>query len=283
MKFATITFTLVLFCAASFGQSDPTTRSWNQPVEPFHIIGNLYYVGASDITSFLITSPKGHILLDSGFVETVPQIRNNIRKLGFKVEDVKFVLNSHAHYDHAAGLSELKRVTGAKLVASKEDGALMERGGKGDPQFGDTFPYTPIKPDRIISDGDTVSVGDAVMTAVLTPGHTKGCTTWTMQAEEKGRRYNVVFICSTSAPDYKLVNNPQYPNVAQDYRSTFMRLKALPCDVMLGAHGRFFGLSDKRAALKQNPASNPFVNSQDYRDYLARSEAEFENELRRQQ
>ena len=252
-------------------------------MEPFRIIGNIYYVGASDITSYLITSPKGHILLDGGLVETAPQIRDNIRKLGFKVEDVKILINSHSHYDHAAGLAELKKATGARLVASKEDGAQIARGGKGDRMWGDKYPFPAAKPDRTINDGDTVAVGEAVMTARITPGHTKGCTTWTMKATEGGHTYDVVFVCSTSAPEYKLVNNPNYPDIVQDYRSTFARLKTFPCDVMLGSHGQFFHLTEKRAALKTNPASNPFVKPQDYRDYLERSEAAFENELKQQQ
>jgi metallo-beta-lactamase class B len=283
MKSVSIVITVLLLASICFAQSDPTYRSWNQPVEPFRIVGNIYYVGASDITSFLITSPKGHILLDGGFEETVPQIRDNIRKLGFKVEDVKFLLSSHGHFDHAAGLAELKRLTGAKFVVSKEDGALIARGGKGDPNFGDTAQFPPTRSDRTINDGETVTVGGAIMTARITPGHTPGCTTWTTQAEENGHGYDVVFVCSTSAPGYKLVNNLNYPRIVEDYRHTFARLKDLPCDVMLGAHGRFFDLSGKRAALKRNPASNPFVNPQDYRDYLARSEAEFENELKQQQ
>ena len=279
-------FSSVVFlalCAAAFGQSTPEWRSWNQPVEPFRIIGNIYYVGASDIAVFLIASPQGHILLDGGFVETVPQIRANIRKLGFKVEDVKYLLNSQAHFDHAAGLAELKRLTHAQFIASKEDGALIARGGKGDFQFGDKYQFPPVQPDRIIADGESVSLGQTVMTARVTPGHTKGCTTWTTQVEENGRRYDVVFLCSTSAPGYKLVNNANYPNIVQDYRATFARLKTFPCDVFLGPHAQFFDLAEKRAALNRNPASNPFVNPQELRRYLARSEAEFENELQRQQ
>lgn len=282
MKSAYVLIVALALCAGVFAQSTPEWRSWNQPVEPFRIVGNIYYVGASDIAVFLIASPQGHVLLDGGFKETAPQVIANIRKLGFKVEDVKYILNSHAHFDHAAGIAELKRATNAQFVASKEDGALMARGGKGDFQFGDRFQFPPVKPDRIIEDGDTVSVGSTVMTARITPGHTKGCTTWTTQIEASGHRYNVVFVCSTSAPDYKLLSNQKYPNIVSDYRTTFARLKSFPCDVFLGSHGRFFDLASKRAAMKRNPASNPFVNSQDYRNYLSRSEAEFENELKRQ-
>src|SRR5215831_4170076 len=185
-------FVGVLLSSYSFGQADPTWRSWNQPVEPVRIVGNIYYVGASDVASYLITTPQGHILLDGGFPETAPLIRDNIRKLGFKPEDVKFLLSSHAHSDHAGGLAQLKQWTGAQFVVSREDGAQMARGGHGDFAWGDKFTFPPLQPDRIVADGDTVSIGDAVMTAHLTPGHTKGCTTWTTNVEENGHRYHVV-------------------------------------------------------------------------------------------
>src|SRR5512146_2519975 len=185
MKSALCVVTL-LFSVCLFGQSNPEWRSWNQPVQPFRIIGNIYYVGASDVTSFLITSPQGHILLDGGFVETAPMIRDNIRKLGFKPEDVKYLINSHAHFDHAAGLAQLKKWTGAKFVASREDGALIARGGRGDFAWGDKLTFPAVRPDRMIQDHETLSIGGVTMTAHLTPGHTKGCTTWTTEAEENG-------------------------------------------------------------------------------------------------
>lgn len=264
-------------------QSNPTDRSRNQPFEPFHIIGNIYYVGASDIASYLITGPKGHILIDGGFVETAPMIRHNIRKLGFKVEDVKILLNSHAHYDHAAGLAQLKQWTGAQFVASHADGDQIARGGHDDPMWGDKYLFPPTKPDRYIADGETVTVGDTVLTAHLTPGHTKGCTTWTTSAEENGHRYNVLFLCSVSAPGYKLVNNPNYPNVVSDYEHSFTYLNSLPCDVFLGAHGVFFNLKEKRAAQIANPKPNPFIDPQELHAFLAQAQRDFETELKQQQ
>jgi metallo-beta-lactamase class B len=275
---------VVTLIASSFSiaQSNPTWRSWNQPVEPFRIVGNIYYVGASDITSYLITSPQGHIVIDGGFVETAPIIRDNIRKLGFKIEDVKFLLNSHAHFDHAAGLAQLKQWTGAQFVASRADGDQIARGGHDDPMWGDKYLLPPTKPDRIIADGETVTVGDTVLTAHLTPGHTKGCTTWTTTAEANGRRYNVVFLCSVSAPGYKLVN-PNYPNIVADYRHTFAYLKTLPCDVFLGAHASFFQMTEKRDAQKADPSRNPFIDSQEFHAYIAQAQHDFETELAQQQ
>src|SRR5512133_259650 len=267
----------------SLAQSDPTWRSWNQPVEPFRIVGNIYYVGASDVASYLITSLRGHILLDGGFVETAPMIRDNIRKLGFKPEDVKYLLNSHAHADHAAGLAQLKQWTGAKFVASREDGELMARGGHGDFAFGDGLTFPALQPDRTIADSDNVAIGDATLTAHITPGHTKGCTTWTTDAEESGRRYHVVFLCSTSVPGYKLVNNANYPNIVEDYRRSFTLLKSLPCDVFLAPHGGFFHLTQKREALKAHPAHNPFIDPKEYQAFLSGSQQDFDAELKKQQ
>lgn len=271
---------IALLSSFSFAQLDP---SMNQPVEPFRIIGNVYYVGASDLTSFLITSPHGHILLDAGLVETAPMIRDNIRKLGFKVEDVKYLLNSQAHYDHAAGFPQLKQWTGAKLVTSRADGDQIARGGHDDPMYGNRFPYPASQADRFINDGDTVTVGDAIMTAHLTPGHTKGCTTWTTDVTESGKRYHVLFLCSVSTPGYKLINNPKYPNVVDDYRQTFAYLKKLPCDVFLGAHGSFFRLTLKRAALKADPKRNPFIDPQESRAFVDRAQHDFEAELKKQE
>jgi metallo-beta-lactamase class B len=282
MKSVLLVVTL-LFSIGSFAQSDPTWRSWNQPVEPFRIVGNIYYVGASDIASYLITSPSGHILLDGGFVESAPIVRDNIRKLGFKPEDVKYLLNSHAHSDHAGGLAQLKQWTGAKFVASREDGDLMARGGHGDFAWGNKFTFPPLQPDRAIGDFETVTVGDTIMTAHLTPGHTKGCTTWTTDAVENGHRYHVVFFCSTSAPGYKLVNNANYPNIVGDYRRSFTLLKSLPCDVFLAPHGSFFHLKEKTEALKRDPTHNPFIDSQEFRNFVSVSQADFEAELKKQQ
>jgi len=213
------------------GQQDEVSRSWNQPVTPYRIIGNVYYVGASEVTSFLIVTPKGHILLDSGFSETVAQIKQNVAALGFRLEDVKILINSHAHYDHAGGLAQLKELTGAKLMASEADAALLANGGNRDFHFGDRFSYAPVKADRILRDGDTIELGGVKMTAHLTPGHTKGCTTWTMRVTEGLKLYDIVFVGSTSVPGYKLVDNPTYPAIAADYARTFRILKQLPCDV----------------------------------------------------
>jgi metallo-beta-lactamase class B len=273
----------LLSSICSFGQSDPTWRSWNHPAEPFRIVGNIYYVGASEISSFLITSPRGHILLDGGFVETAPMIRDNIRKLGFRIEDVKYLLNSHAHFDHAGGLAQLKQWTGAQFVASREDGALLVRGGRGDFAWDDKLTFPSLTPDRIVAQGDAVSVGGTTMIAHLPPGHTKGCTTWTTEAGENGHRYHVVFLCSTSVPGYKLVNNANYPNIVEDYRRTFAYLKTLPCEVFLAPHGSIFHLQGKLVTMRTDAKHNPFISPGEYRAFLDDSQGDFEAELKKQQ
>lgn len=272
----------LLFPSRIYGQADETSRSWNKPVKPFRIIGNVYYVGASDISSFLIVTPKGHILLDSGFVETVPQIQQNVAQLGFRLEDVKVLINGHAHYDHAGGLALLKRLTGATLMASDADAKLLAAGGKGDPNFGDRFTYEPITADRILNDGDKVELGGVTMVARMTPGHTKGNTTWTMTVKEGGKQYNVVVAGSTSAPGYKLVDNPNYPGIVTDYQRTFQVLKSLRCDVFLAPHGNFFDLIEKSKLLEQGKKQNPFIDPQGYKRYIEDTEKAFQKELERQ-
>lgn len=264
------------------GQATERERSWNKPVEPFKIIDNIYYVGANEITSFLITTPQGHILIDSGFVETAPQILANIKKLGFKPKNVKFILNSQSHHDHSGGIEELKRVSGAKLAVMEQDKAQIEAGGRNDFAWGDEATYPAVKVDRTLTDGDTITLGGTTLKAVLTPGHTKGCTTWTTTAKENGRSYNVVWVCSTTVPGYKLVGNDKYPTIVDDYRRTFQILKNLPCDVFLASHGNFFDLETKSGRIKENPLQNPFIDRAGYQQFLTDSDRDFESELKKQ-
>lgn len=272
---------LLAMAALVHAQADPQSRSENQPVPPFRIIGNIYYVGASDVTSFLIVTPSGNILLDGGFAETAPQIEANIHKLGFRLKDVKFLLNSHAHYDHAGGLAELKKRTGAQFVAMEGDAAVLAGGGSGDFFVKTGFP--PVKPDRVIHDGDTVSLGGTTMTAHRTAGHTRGCTSWSTVVTEKGKEYHVVFVGSLSVlQGYRLTGKESYPGIAADYEKSIAVLKALPCDVFLGPHGSFFNLTDKREALAKGATPNPFIDPAGYQEYLTRSEESFRAELQRQ-
>jgi metallo-beta-lactamase class B len=284
MKRFLFALSLLLACSPLVhAQADPTSRSWNQPVEPYRIAGNVYYVGASDITSFLITTPAGHILLDGGFVETAPIIEANIRKLGFKLADVKILLSSHAHFDHAGGLAELKRATGAKFAASGKDAPLLARGGRGDFLFGDKSTFPPIQADRILHDGDTVVLGGTTLTAHLAPGHTMGNTAWTMKAREGDRTYDVVFAPSMSIlPGVSLTKNAKYPEIGEDYGKTFRLLKSLPCDVFLGPHASFYDGLGKAERLRKGAKENPFIDPQGYRDYLARMEKKYQEQIQKE-
>jgi metallo-beta-lactamase class B len=260
--------------AVAHAQANESSRNMNQPVEPFHIIGNIYYVGASDITSYLIVTPAGDILLDGGFVETAPMIEANIQKLGFKLSDVKYILSSHEHLDHAGGISELQRATGARFVAIEQEVPGLTRGT--------SFPAA--KPDRVIHDGDTVKIGTEVMTAHWTPGHTRGCTTWTTAVDDGVRVYHVVFVGSASVlPMYKLIDKAgapaTYPGIDQDYEKTFQVLRSLPCDVFLASHGSFYSLADKRGVMGKKPAQNPFIDPWGYQAYILHTEADFQKEL----
>jgi metallo-beta-lactamase class B len=275
-------FPFILFIATAllaFAQADPQSRAMNQPVPPFKIIGNLYYVGATEVCSFLITTPQGHILLDGGFAETAPQIEANIAQLGFKLTDVKILLNSHAHFDHAGGLAELKQKSGAKFIALAGDAELLRSGGHGDFRFGDTLLFPPIPPDQIIGDGESIQVGNQKLTAWLTPGHTKGNTTWATKIPDGGKTYDVVFAGSLSALDYKLVGKESYPGIAADFEKSFAVLKTLPCDILLSDHGTFFHFLDKRERLLRGETPSPFIDPEESKRFVAHFEKEFHDKL----
>jgi len=272
---------ILVAAGSANGQADATSRKWNTPIPPFQIAGNLYYVGAIEITSYLITTPQGHFLLDGGFVETAPRIERNIVQLGFKLSDVKYLLNSHAHCDHAGGLADLKKLTGAKFVASEGDADLLRKGGHGDFRFGDKLLFPPIAPDKIIRDGESLQLADQVMTAHLTPGHTRGTTTWTTKIQDGARTYNVVFVGSQSALDYKFVGQESYPGIAADFAKSFAVLKTLPCDIFLGSHGSFFHLVEKHERLIRGD-TNAFVDPDGYNRYLSESEKDFRQKLDQQ-
>lgn len=257
-------------------------QDWSLPFEPRKIVGNIYYVGTNLISSFLIITPAGNILLDTGHIQMLPQVTANIEKLGFKIKDVKLLLNSHAHFDHCGSLAEFKRETGATVVASKLDGELMMHGGRGDFAHGDDLTYEPIKPDRIISDGESVELGGVSLTAHLTPGHTKGCTSWSMKVNENGRPYDVLFVCGLTVSPYKLTNNDKYPTIVEDERSTLRKLRGMRADVLLASHGFWFDLEGKAARQKAG-APNPFVDPSELGRHVAEMEKDFEQALQAQE
>jgi metallo-beta-lactamase class B len=262
----------LLLCSLAFAQSGPDQRAaWNQPVKPFKIIGNIYYVGAANVSSFFIQTPAGAILLDGGVPETAPLIEKSIADLGFSIKDVKFLLNSHAHFDHCGGLAELKKLSGARMIASERDAPVLNtaQGGAG------TFPAVHV--DRVIADHQTIQLGGVTLTAHITPGHTKGCTTWTMPVTDSGKTYQVVFYCSTTVVD-KLVNNSGYSNIVSDYERSFAELRKMPCDVFLAPHAGFFNFDAKRKQLDAGKL-DAFVDPTEMQKYVDQSEQDFQKQL----
>src|ERR1700681_1667674 len=271
----------LIFAGGAFAQ---TTPDWTNPFTPYRIVGNVYYVGSQGLASYLITTPQGHILVNSSLESSVPMIRASIEKLGFRFGDVKILLISHAHWDHCAGSAAVKELTGAKYMVMDADVAEIEAGGKGNFQYGDVLGsrYQPTKVDRALHDGDEVRVGATVLVAHLTPGHTKGTTTWTMKVVDGGKTYNLVIIGSPNVnAGYKLVNNPLYPQIAEDYARMFRVLKSLPCDVFLGAHGDYYGMEAKYAKMKEG-GPNPFIDPEGYQSYVAEKERTFRADLKKQ-
>jgi len=267
--------------ASVFAQGNP---DWTEPFPPFHIAGNLYYLGSKGLANYLVATPQGNILINSDLEANVPMIEASIEKLGFKFKDTKILLISHAHWDHDAGSAMIKELTGATYMVMDADVPVVESGGKTDFAYGSspTTLYRPTKVDRVLHDGDEVRLGGAVLVAHLTPGHTKGCTTWTMEVTEGGKTYNVVILGSPNVnPGYKLVDNSAYPQIAEDYERMWRVLKSLPCDIFLGAHGSYFGLEEKYALVKEGGA-NPFVDPSGYKRYIAQKEQDFRIELARQ-
>ena len=274
---------LALFAVGSaFAQSNPP--DWTEPFPPFHIAGNLYYVGSKGLANYLITTPQGNILINSDLEANVPMIKASIEALGFKFKDTKILLISHAHWDHDAGSAMIKEMTGATYMVMDADASVVESGGKTDFQYGTNpaYLYRPAKVDRVLHDGDEVKLDGTVLVAHVTPGHTKGCTTWTMKVAENGKTYNVVIIGSPNVnPGYKLVDNPTYPQIAEDYERMWRVLKSLPCDIFLGAHGDYFGLEEKYPLIKARGAS-PFVDPEGCKKFIAQKEQDFRAELSKQ-
>ena len=251
---------------------------------PAHrVIGNVYYVGSNDLASFLITTPDGHILINSGFEETVPLIRAGVESLGFKMRDIKILLASHAHSDHVAGHAVARALTGAKVFVMQGDDGVIASGGEGQYLYTRSR-WKPCPVDRVLKDGDEVKLGGITLVARRTPGHTRGCTTWTWRVADGGKSYDVVVIGSPNVnPGYRLVDNKDYPEIADDFAATFRILKELPCDVLLGAHGGYYGMIEKyQRATREGAQANPFIDPEGYRNYVDLKQKAFEATLARQ-
>lgn len=271
-------FAVFLFVLPIRAQINP---EWTSAQKPFHIVGNLYYVGSRDLAAYLVTTPAGNILINANLATSPPQIRAAVEELGFKWADTKILLNSQAHYDHLAGGAEVVRETHAKLMVMAADAELAENGDAHDFGGPDLTPYAPVHVSRVLHDGDTVKLGGTVLTAHRTAGHTKGCTTWTMQVHEGAKTLNVVIAGGFAALDsYRLVDMPgkpaSYPGILKDFKDGFALQRTLPVDIFLGAHGLYF---DMQAKLKRLDAEGPSVwlNTAEYHKLLDESEKKIDD------
>jgi metallo-beta-lactamase class B len=275
---------VVAMLAAHGGSYAQNSSDWTEAFPPFKIAGNLYYVGSKGLANYLIATPDGHILINSDLEENVPLIKASVEKLGFKFSDIKILLISHAHWDHNAASDTIKKMTGAKYMVMDADVAVVESGGTTDFHYATdaSSHYRATKVDRVLHDGDKVELGGTTLEAHLTPGHTKGCTTWTMSVQDGGKAYNAVIVGSPNVNSgYKLVNNSAYPQIAADYEKTFRVLKSLSCDLFLGAHGSYFNLEGKYPKLKDAGAA-AFDDPDGYMKYVTEREQAFKVELKKQ-
>jgi metallo-beta-lactamase class B len=275
---------------STFAEIQP---SWTTPIAPFRIADNLYYVGSEDLASYLVVTAKGNILINANLASSPPQIRKSVEKLGFKWSDTRILLNSQAHYDHMAGAAEVVRETHARNMVMDGDVSVVETGGRKDflAPSPNVLPYAPAHVDRVLHDKDTVTLGGVTLTAHKTAGHTRGCTTWTMRAhlpgEPAGTLRNIVIVGGVGFwSEFHFVAMPghpvSYPGIAQDFQHTFSELRALPCDVFLGAHGGYFDMLTK---LKQYPQTGPrvFIDPAGYKDFVADAQETFTKALSKQE
>lgn len=280
-RYVTLLATLGLFLQTAVAIPPEWTRSF----PPFRIAGNLFYVGSEDLAAYLVTTPQGNILMNSNLASSPEQIKKSVEALGFKFGDTKILLISHGHYDHAAGSAAIKKLTAAKYEVMDGDVPVVQSGGKNDFQFAHdkSMWFPPTHVDRVLHNGDRVSLGGTVLTAHKTAGHTKGTTTWTMDVNEAGKTSHVVIVGSPNFLDsYKFVGNSAYPQIADDFRKQFAVLKALPCDLFLGAHGSYFDLKSKYDRLKGGDKL-AFIDPAGYKSYVEEREQAFQNALKRQQ
>ena len=262
-------FVLVAIVIASTPIAALSQNGWDDPFPAHQVMDNLYFVGTGGLGTFLITTPEGHILINTDFERTIPLIEQSVEAMGFHLDDVEIILGSHAHGDHQAADLFLKDAIGAQVMILEEDLAGWQRmmGGKGD------------LPDRILHDGDEVTLGGTTLVAHRTPGHTRGCTSWGMELEEGGETYQALIVCSFGVnPNYRLVDNLNYPDIAADYRSTFAKARAMPVDVFVASHGSFYDLPTKYDALQRRRRGdpNPFVDRAGFLEYVDVQEGRFQ-------
>jgi len=251
---------------------------WSTPVKPFQIAGNVYYVGTKGLAAYLIVSEQGAILLEGTTTENAPLIERNIEAVGVPLHAVKRLISDHAHEDHVGALAQIKRDTGAEFVASAGDKWALEHGSvRGDTNY-KPKPFAPIKVDRVVGDGETIQLGDVILTAHLTPGHTPGCTSWSTTVQDQGRPLNVLFLCSITVAGNILVGNHAYPEIASDYRATFRKLKTMKADILLPSHPDMADVIE-REARREAGETDAFIDPQALPSLVADLSAAFETAL----
>ena len=268
------------FAAVTMGTPAFAQANWNKPTEPFHIAGNIYYVGTEGLGAYLFTGPKGHVLLDGATPQGAPVIEANIAKLGFKLSDVKILLNSHAHFDHSGGLAQLKKDTGAQLAVMEGDVSAVEGGFYLGSESNKAMGAPPVKVDRVLKDGDKVSLEGIELTANLTPGHSKGCTSWSAKTTEAGKTYDVVVFCSATVAANRITPPLQYAGIVEDYRATFKKVKAMKADIPLAPHPEFFDLLEKSEKAKAAKSQAAFVDPGALGVLITKLEGDFEKTLK---
>ena len=256
-------------------------QKWTAPFEPFQLIGNIYYVGTEGIAVYVIKTSQGLILMDTAMPQSTGMIKDHITKLGFKVADIKIILNSHAHLDHTGGFAEIKKETGAQLIAGERDKPLLEGGYYPGDEKNVDLAFPPVKVDRTVKEGDKVTLGDTTLTAHATPGHSPGCTSWEMTVKDGDESREVLFFCSGTVALNRLVGQPTYPGIVDDYRATYAKVKAMKIDVLLGPHPEVYGMQAKRAQMKDG-APNPFVKPDELATYATGLSQEFDKQLAKQ-
>jgi metallo-beta-lactamase class B len=267
--------TIAIFATAVCLQAQPNP-DWTKPFPAHRVAGNVYYVGTYDLACFLITTPAGNILINTGVDGSAPMIASSIESLGFKVKDIKILLTTQAHYDHVAAMAEMKRITGARMLASEGDAPVLEDGGKSDPLFtAPEYRFAPVKVDGRIKDGQKISLGGTELIAYSHPGHTRGSVSYALTVAENGRNYRVLIANIGSInPGTILIGNKKYPQIADDYAKTFREQKMLECDIFLSSHASQYQLHDK---WKPGQAYSPdtFVDPEGYKAAVGRAETAY--------
>jgi metallo-beta-lactamase class B len=280
--FATSVTTLVAAATLAFaGHAAAIPANWTEPHKPFHVIDNVYYVGSAGLSSWLIVTKAGLILLDVGEPQNAAMVESNIEALGYHVKDIRILLNSHAHHDHSGGLATLKADSGAKLYASEGDRHALEAGVYPGWEDRKDLDFPPVKVDHVLKDGEKVTLGGTTLTVVATPGHSAGCTSYLLPVTDQGRKHTAFFFCSASVALNRLAPNPQYPGIVDDYRKTFARLGTLHADVLLAPHAEMFDLPGKEAKIRPGQPS-PFVHPGDLEALTASFRKDFDRALAEQ-